>query len=154
VNPESILIVDDQPAILSTLSGILMDEGYDVQIAESGAEAIASAQSTPPSLVLLDIWMPGMDGLETLTRLRVLLPETRVIMMSGHGSIETAAKTIKLGAYDYIEKPLSLEKVVMLVKHAVDELRLQRENQALKAQVARQSAGTGEGPAPGPPSDT
>ncbi len=134
---ETILIVDDEPAILSTLSGILSDEGYEVQTAESGLEVIPMVQSTPPALVLLDIWMPEPDGIETLQRLKTFLPNLIVIMMSGHGSIETAVKAIKLGAYDYIEKPLSLEKVVLMVKHALNEFHLREENRSLKQLVAK-----------------
>ncbi len=134
---ETILVVDDEPAILSTLSGILSDEGYEVQTAESGLEVIPIVQAKPPALVLLDIWMPEPDGIETLQRLKTFIPDLIVIMMSGHGSIETAVKAIKLGAYDYIEKPLSLEKVVLMVKHALNEFRLQEENRSLKRLVAK-----------------
>jgi len=135
MNSETILVVDDEPAILSSLSGILMDEGYDTQIASGGAEAIRMVKTDPPALVLLDIWMPDPDGVETLRQIRRLSPMTMVIMMSGHASIETAMKTIKLGAYDYLEKPISLEKVTMLVKHAMDEYRLSSENLMLRRQL-------------------
>ena len=135
MNPETILVVDDAPAILSSLSGILMDEGYDAQIASGGAEALQMVTASPPALVLLDIWMPDLDGVEVLRQIRRLSPETMVIMMSGHGSIETAVKTIKIGAYDYLEKPVSLEKVVMLVKHAMAEQRLASENRTLKRRL-------------------
>ncbi|MFQ5542875.1 MAG: sigma-54-dependent transcriptional regulator [Nitrospiria bacterium] len=134
---ETILVIDDEPAILTTLSGILSDEGYDVQVANSGAEVISLVQSNPPALVLLDIWMPAPDGIETLQRLKTLLPDLIVIMMSGHGSIETAVKAIKLGAYDYIEKPLSLDKVILIVQHALNVFRLEEENRSLKKLVAK-----------------
>lgn len=134
---ETILIVDDEPAILTTLSGILSDEGYDVQSTGSGLEVITMVQNTPPALVLLDIWMPEPDGIETLQRLKTFLPNLIVIMMSGHGSIETAVKSIKLGAYDYIEKPLSLEKIVLMVQHALNEFHLREENRTLKQLVAK-----------------
>ena len=135
--PDTILVVDDEPAILTTLSGILSDEGYEVQVVENGLDVIPMVQAHPPSLVLLDIWMPEPDGIETLQRLKTFLPDLIVIMMSGHGSIETAVKAIKLGAYDYIEKPLSLEKVVLMVKHALNEFRLQEENRSLKRLVEK-----------------
>lgn len=134
---ESILIVDDEPAILSTLSGVLSDEGYEVVTAESGLEVIPLVQANPPSLVLLDIWMPEQDGIETLQQLKALFPDLIAIMMSGHGSIETAVKAIKFGAYDYIEKPLSLEKILLLVKHGLDEFRLRAENRSLKKLVEK-----------------
>ncbi|MGB3942121.1 MAG: sigma-54 dependent transcriptional regulator, partial [Candidatus Manganitrophaceae bacterium] len=144
---ERILIVDDEPAILSTLSGILMDEGYVVSTAESGTAAIRNIQADPPLLVLLDIWMPEPDGIDTLKRLKPLFPDLVIIMMSGHGSIETAVKAIKLGAYDYIEKPISLEKVVLMVKHALTEFRLQQENRTLKRLVEKKTEMIGNGPA-------
>ncbi len=97
-------------------------------MAKSGVEALKLCAVNPPELMMLDIWMPEMDGLETLRRLRELVPNTQVMMMSGHGSIETAVKAIKLGAYDYIEKPLSLENVTLRVKHALDQHRLEQEN--------------------------
>ncbi|MER3423418.1 MAG: Fis family transcriptional regulator, partial [Nitrospiraceae bacterium] len=93
---ESILIVDDEVSILNSLSPILEDEGYQVMVAKSGEEALRIIASEPPDLLLLDIWMPGMDGLETLKRARARMPRLQVMMMSGHGSIETAVKAIKL----------------------------------------------------------
>ena len=133
----SILIVDDEVSILNSLSSILEDEGYEVSVAKSGIEALKLCAVSPPELMMLDIWMPDMDGLETLRRLRELVPQTQVMMMSGHGSIETAVKAIKLGAYDYIEKPLSLENVTLRVKHALDQHRLEQENRTLRTKVER-----------------
>src|SRR4026208_903543 len=94
----SILIVDDEESILTSLSSILQDEGYDVVTVKNGGEALRIYTTDPPDLMLLDIWMPEMDGMETLRRVRVLVPAAQVMMMSGHGSIETAVKAIKLGA--------------------------------------------------------
>ncbi|MBI3803808.1 MAG: sigma-54-dependent Fis family transcriptional regulator [Nitrospirae bacterium] len=141
---ENILIIDDEPAILSTLSGVLMDEGYSVSTVENGAAALREVQGNPPALILLDIWMPEPDGIETLKRLKTLFPDLVVIMMSGHGSIETAVKAIKIGAYDYIEKPISLQKVVMMVEHALTEFRLRQENRTLKRLVEKRYEMIGE----------
>src|SRR5262249_59457355 len=129
----SILVVDDEEAILASLSSILEDEGYQVTIGKSGAEALRAYTMDPPDLMLLDIWMPEMDGLETLRRVRELVPTAQVMMMSGHGSIETAVKGIKLGAYDYIEKPLSFENVTLRGKHALDQHRLEQGKRSLRA---------------------
>ncbi len=144
---ETILIVDDEPAILSTLSAVLSDEGYHVYTADDSEEGMKLAQSHSPTIVLLDIWMPRQDGIEALRNFKTLFPDLPVIMMSGHGSIETAVKTIKLGAYDYIEKPLSLEKVVLMVKHAINEFHLKRENRFLKKLVERRDEIIGTSPA-------
>jgi len=143
---EQILLVDDEPAILSTLSGILSDEGYDVHVAGNGVDALQQVKTTSPEVVLLDIWMPNPDGLVTLKKIKASSPEVIVVMMSGHGSIETAVKAIKLGAYDYIEKPLSLEKVILMVKHALTERRLQQENKTLKMMVEKRYEMIGESP--------
>ena len=142
----SILIVDDEVSILNSLSSILEDEGYEVSVAKSGVEALKLCAVNPPELMMLDIWMPEMDGLETLRRLREVVPNTQVMMMSGHGSIETAVKAIKLGAYDYIEKPLSLENVTLRVKHALDQHRLEQENRTLRTKVERKFEFVGRAP--------
>src|SRR2546426_457963 len=136
--PNHILIVDDEPGILDALSGILQDESYEVSVAKGGQEALKVIKADPPpDLVLLDIWMPDLDGIETLQRAMEAHPRLLVIMMSGHGSIESAVKAIKLGAYDFIEKPLSLDKVTLLVRHALHERRLELENRALKERAVR-----------------
>ena len=144
---ESILIVDDEVAILNSLGRILEDEGYEVVVAKSGAEALKLLATDPPDLMLLDIWMPEMDGLDTLRRAREQAPRLPVMMMSGHGSIETAVKAIKLGAYDYIEKPLSLENVTLRVRHALDQHRLEVENLNLRTKVERRFRLVGNSPA-------
>ena len=143
----AILVVDDEEAIRTSLRSILEDEGYDVSVAANGVEALKIYGTDPPDLMILDIWMPEMDGLETLRRLRDLVPNTQVMMMSGHGSIETAVKAIKLGAYDYIEKPLSLENVTLRVKHALDQHRLEQENRSLRTKVERKFELIGHSPA-------
>jgi len=117
------------------LAGILEDEGYRTVSAGDGVEALATCKRELPGLVLLDIWMPKMDGLETLKCLKELYPSLNVIMMSGHGTIETAVKSTKLGAYDFIEKPLSLEKVVVTVENALAMTRLKEENASLRGLV-------------------
>ncbi|MBI3609031.1 MAG: sigma-54-dependent Fis family transcriptional regulator [Nitrospirae bacterium] len=144
---DTILLVDDEEGILQALSAILRDEGYRVAEAQGGAQAVKSVTKDPPSAVLLDIWMPDQDGLETLRQIRELAPDVPVIMMSGHGTIETAIKAIKLGAYDYIEKPLSLDKVLLLVQHAIETRRLSEENVRLRATITRRLALIGAGPA-------
>ena len=143
----SILVVDDEEAIVSSLSSILQDEGYEVAVAKSGAEALKTYMADPPDLMLLDIWMPDMDGLETLRRIKEIVPTAQVMVMSGHGSIETAVKAIKLGAYDYIEKPLSLENVTLRVKHALEQYRLEEENRSLRTKVQRKFELVGQSPA-------
>ncbi|MCP9469300.1 MAG: sigma-54 dependent transcriptional regulator [Nitrospira sp.] len=143
----SILVVDDEEAIRTSLRSILEDEGYQVMVASGGDEALKIYGTDPPDLMLLDIWMPEMDGLETLRRVKELTPAAQVMMMSGHGSIETAVKAIKLGAYDYIEKPLSLESVTLRVKHALEQFRLEQENRALRTKVQRKFELVGQSPA-------
>ena len=143
----SILIVDDEEAIRTSLRSILEDEGYDVAVAATGAEALKIYAADPPDLMILDIWMPEMDGLETLRRVKEFVPTTQVMMISGHGSIETAVKAIKLGAYDYIEKPLSLENVTLRVKHALEQYRLAQENRSLRTKVQQKFELVGHSPA-------
>jgi two-component system nitrogen regulation response regulator NtrX len=129
---KTILIVDDEESIRQSLGGILADEGYDVLTAGSGEDAMKTIGDELPDLVLLDIWLPGIDGIETLKAVKARHPQIPVVMMSGHGTIETAVKATKLGAFDFIEKPLSLEKVILIVNHALDLLRLEEENVLLK----------------------
>jgi two-component system nitrogen regulation response regulator NtrX len=133
-----ILIVDDERPILSSVGGVLKDEGYEVSTAETGVDALRMVKEAAPDLVLLDVWMPGMDGLEALARMRESNPDAAVIVMSGHGSIDTAVKAVKLGAYDFIEKPLSLDKLSLSVKNALDKKRLEEENRDLKARAMGQ----------------
>ena len=135
----TICIVDDEPSILNTLSSILEDERYQVTIAKTGEEALKVIQMEVPDVVLLDIWMPELDGLEVLKRVREQFPHIMVIMMSGHGSVETAVKATKLGAYDYLEKPLDLEKVTILVRNALHQRKLEEENINLRVKVERHS---------------
>ncbi len=135
----TICIVDDEPSILNALSGILEDERYQVTIAKTGGEALKVIQMEVPDVVLLDIWMPELDGLEVLKRIREQFPHIMVIMMSGHGSVETAVTATKLGAYDYLEKPLDLEKVTILVRNALHQRKLEEENINLRVKVQRHS---------------
>jgi len=135
---QSILIVDDEKSIRDSLTGILQDEGLSPVSVESGEAAIVKVSEEKPDLILLDIWMPGMDGMETLTRIRDIYPDQLVVIMSGHGNIETAVKATKLGAYDFIEKPLSLEKVLLCIQNAVKVGQLVAENRELKAQINKE----------------
>lgn len=143
----SILVVDDEVAIRTSLRSILEDEGYEVSVAANGVEALKIYGTDPPDLMILDIWMPEMDGLETLRRVKEFVPATQVMMISGHGSIETAVKAIKLGAYDYIEKPLSLENVTFRVKQALEQFRLAQENRSLRTKVQQKFELVGQSPA-------
>ena len=139
----SILVIDDEPDIRSTVADILEDEGYRVEQAASAAEAEARLRDGSFDLLLLDIWMPGEDGLQFLQRLAASGLDQPVVMMSGHGTIETAVQATKLGAYDFIEKPLSLEKTLLSVSHALEAFRLQRENRELRAQAGLVERPTG-----------
>jgi two-component system nitrogen regulation response regulator NtrX len=134
---EHILIVDDERAIQASLRGVLEDEGYRVSVAGAGEDALARLAEESPDLIFLDIWMPGMDGLETLAELKLRRPEVAVVMISGHGTIETAVKATKLGAYDFVEKPLSLEKTLLVAARALEHSRLERENRALREALQR-----------------
>ena len=139
-----ILVVDDEQKVLKSIVDILRDEGYRVTGVGDGHEALRAIQKTPPDLVILDIWMRGIDGLETLEAIKRLHQELPVIMISGHGTIETAVKATKLGAYDYLEKPLDLDKVQLAVRHALDHRRLEWENRALRETLARRYEIVGE----------
>ncbi|MFH1487510.1 MAG: sigma-54 dependent transcriptional regulator [Pseudomonadota bacterium] len=128
----TILVVDDERTIIQSLGGILTDEGFEVISADSGDSALELIEENMPDLVLLDIWMPGLDGIETLVKTKETYPHLQVIMMSGHGTIETAVKATKLGAYDFIEKPLSLDKVLLSINNALEFNRLEEEITLLK----------------------
>jgi two-component system, NtrC family, nitrogen regulation response regulator NtrX len=141
---EHILIVDDEPAIRSTLRDVLEDEGYRVSAVGSGADALRFFADELPDLTFLDIWMDRMDGLETLAEVKRTRPEAIVVMISGHGTIEAAVKATRLGAYDFVEKPLSLEKVLVTVSRALEHARLERENASLRASLDQRSEIIGE----------
>jgi two-component system, NtrC family, nitrogen regulation response regulator NtrX len=129
-----VLVVDDEPGIRQSLGGVLEDEGYIVRAVESGETCLEELGKGNYELALLDIWLPGMDGMETLTRIQeIALPDRpAVVMISGHGNIETAVKATKLGAFDFLEKPLSIEKVTVVSANAVRQRRLQIENSLLR----------------------
>jgi two-component system nitrogen regulation response regulator NtrX len=143
---KQILVVDDEERIRQSLNGILKDEGYEVLEAKDGLQALKQIESDPPELVLLDIWMPGMDGMEVLERMKGQIPNLPVIMISGHGNIELAVKAVRLGAYDFIEKPLSLEKVLLTVNNALLFSKLEQENRALRQEIQRKYEIVGNSP--------
>src|SRR5438045_1707951 len=141
----TILIVDDEPGIRESLRGVLEDEGFAVETAATGEACLKLVKSNNFACILLDIWLgKGIDGLETLKRLRDSNEEAPVVMISGHGNIETAVKSTKLGAFDFIEKPLSLERTVVTVKNAVRTRELERVNQQLQQDAATEYVMVGE----------
>jgi two-component system, NtrC family, nitrogen regulation response regulator NtrX len=139
-----LLVVDDEAGIRESLSLILRDEGYHVEAVGSAEEALERAASAPLEVILLDVWLPGIDGLEALSRLQSMPRPPAVIMISGHGTIETAVRATKLGAFDFIEKPLSLEKIIVLVRNAIQQRRLQEENQLLRTELGQRYQVMGE----------
>ena len=139
----SILIVDDEAGVRASLGGVLRDEGYQVEAVESGEACLDEVTRAAYDVILLDVWLTGMDGIETLERLRERNVDSAVIMISGHASIESAVKATKLGAFDFVEKPLSLEKTVLVVRNAIRQHRLEVENRALRARVDRQQVMVG-----------
>ena len=136
---DRILIVDDEAGIRRSLAGLLSDEGYATLEAAEGDAALAVLRGEGADLVLLDIAMPGRDGIAVLEELRQAWPGLPVVMMSGHGNIETAVRATQLGAFDFIEKPLSFEKLQLTIRHALEAARLAEENRALRAQTIRAS---------------
>ena len=142
----SILIVDDEPSILQSLGGLLSDEGFGVITAANGYEALKIVDTESPDLVLLDIWMPGIDGIETLKEIKKDNPHIQVIIISGHGNIETAVKAIKLGAFDLIQKPLSIDKVIVSINNALNFRRLEEENRYLRKKTLEKNSITGNSP--------
>ena len=135
--PQSILIVDDEAGIRDSLSSILTEEGYAVESVSSGEECLERLTNRQIDLVLLDVWLPKMDGIETLERMRRDGHFPMVVMISGHGNIETAVRATKLGAFDFVEKPLSLEKTTQSVKRALEFLRLESENRRLREELGQ-----------------
>jgi len=140
----TILIVDDEPGVRSALSGVLRDEGYTVDAVPSGEACLERLARGPVDLIVLDVWLPGMDGLATLARLRERQVDAQVVLISGHGNIESAVRAIKLGAFDFVEKPLSIEKTVLVVRNALHQRQLEAENKALRAKVDRTQTMIGE----------
>jgi two-component system, NtrC family, nitrogen regulation response regulator NtrX len=140
----TILIVDDEPGVRSALSGVLRDEGYSVEAVDSGEACLERVTRGGIDLIVLDVWLPGMDGLATLQRLRERQVDAQVVLISGHGNIESAVRAIKLGAFDFVEKPLSLDKTVLVVRNALRQRRLEDENRALRAKVDRTQTMVGE----------
>jgi two-component system, NtrC family, nitrogen regulation response regulator NtrX len=132
----TILIVDDEAGIRESLGSILRDEHYHVDAVESAEAGLQRIATGEFDVVLLDVWLPGIDGMEALTRIQELQNAPAVIMISGHGTIETAVRATKLGAFDFIEKPLSLEKIIVLVRNAVLQRRLEAENKTLRSELS------------------
>jgi two-component system nitrogen regulation response regulator NtrX len=141
---ESILVVDDEPGIRASLTGSLSDEGYSASAVDSGEACLAALEERRFDLILLDVWLPQMDGLETLARIRAVDPELPVVIISGHGTVETAVKAVRMGAQDFVEKPLTLEKTLLAVKNALRQKRLEAENRSLKEQVEHRWVMVGE----------
>ena len=141
---DSILIVDDERGIRETLRGVMEDEGFVADAVATGEECLKALERRAYGCVLLDVWLPGIDGLETLKQLRAAGSDAAVVIISGHGNIETAVRATKLGAFDFIEKPLSLEKTVLTVRNALRQQRLEQINAELSAELAEEYAMVGE----------
>jgi two-component system nitrogen regulation response regulator NtrX len=139
-----ILIVDDEPGVRTALTGVLKDEGYVVEAVESGEACLDRVSRAAFDVIILDVWLPRMDGLVTLDRLRQRQVDAQIVMISGHGNIESAVRAIKMGAFDFVEKPLSLEKTVLVVGNALRQRHLEAENRALRAKVDRHQTMVGE----------
>ena len=139
-----ILIIDDEKAICNTLKEILQYEKYDVDIANDGEEGVKKAKAELYDLVLCDIKMPKMDGLEVLAMLQQINPEMPVVMISGHGTIETAVDAIRKGAYDYISKPPDLNRLLITVRNALDRSTLITETKTLRRKIFKTREMIGE----------
>ncbi|HQZ38999.1 MAG TPA: sigma-54 dependent transcriptional regulator [Vicinamibacterales bacterium] len=140
----AILVVDDEPGVRSSVAGVLRDEGFDVEAVGSGEECLDRVAQRAFDVIVLDIWLPGIDGLTTLQRLGERQVDAQVVIISGHGNIESAVRAIKMGAFDFIEKPLSLEKTVLVVRNALRQRDLEAENRDLRVRVGRQNTMVGE----------
>src|SRR5919107_1889922 len=141
---DSILIVDDERGIRDTLRAVMEDEGFVADAVASGEECLKALGKRAYGCILLDVWLPGIDGLETLKQLRANSVDAAVVMISGHGKIETAVRATKLGAFDFIEKPLSIEKTVLTVRNALRQRELERVNAQLTAELNEEYAMVGE----------
>jgi len=139
-----LLVVDDEPGVRTALTGVLRDEGHEVETVDSGEACLDRLLRATYDVILLDIWLPGIDGLTTLQRLRDRQIDAAVVMISGHGNIESAVRAIKMGAFDFIEKPLSLDKTVLVVANALRQRHLETENRALRARVDEELTMIGE----------
>jgi two-component system nitrogen regulation response regulator NtrX len=144
VSKPIILIVDDEEGIRQTLSDILEDEGYCILTAKTGEEAVKIAKESQPDLVILDIWLPGIDGIQVLQEIKSIQPDIPTIMISGHANIELAVKATKLGAYDFFEKPLSLERVILISRRALERRKLEVENFVLRQDLTKKWQMIGE----------
>lgn len=132
-----ILIIDDEKSIRNSMKDILVFEGHDVVVAENGMEGLVAVKSEKPEVVFCDIKMPKMEGIEVLERVKEFSHETPVIMISGHGTIDTAIEAIKKGAYDFIEKPLDLNRILITIKNATDKTILLHETKTLRTKVSK-----------------
>src|SRR3989441_1607406 len=141
---ESILIVDDERGIRETLSAVLRDEGFNAEAVETGEECLKAVQRRAFGCVLLDVWLPGINGLETLRMMRESDCDAAVVIISGHGNIETAVRATKLGAFDFIEKPLSIEKTVLTVRNALRQRQLERANAEMSAELKQEYSMVGD----------
>ncbi len=143
----AVLIVDDEIKIIESLEGILMDDGFEVLRAFNGYEALKEIESQSPDIVLLDIWMPGMDGIETLKQIKKDHSTLPVIIITGHGSIESAVDATKSGAFDFLEKPLSIDRVIVTINNALNFRKLEEENKYLRKKSIEKNSITGTSPA-------
>ncbi|MBU1695711.1 MAG: sigma-54 dependent transcriptional regulator, partial [Proteobacteria bacterium] len=143
----AVLIVDDEVTIIESLKGILSDDGFEVIHAYNGYEALKKIEAESPDIVLLDIWMPGMDGIETLKEIKKIAPNLPVVMITGHGTIESAVDATKSGAYDFLEKPLSIDKVMVTINNALNFRKLEEENIYLRKKSIEKNSITGTSPA-------
>ncbi|RPI93105.1 MAG: sigma-54-dependent Fis family transcriptional regulator, partial [Spirochaetales bacterium] len=142
----TILVVDDESNIIKTMAGILQDEGHDVHSSADGKGALEFLSKNDVDLVFLDVWLPDIDGLEVLGRIKQMNTDAAVIMISGHGSIDIAVKSTKMGAFDFLEKPPSMERVLTTLANALEQLRLRRENIKLRREVMLEDEMIGESP--------
>ncbi|HEX3086358.1 MAG TPA: sigma-54 dependent transcriptional regulator [Pyrinomonadaceae bacterium] len=141
---DSILIVDDERGIRESLSAVLRDEGFTAEAVASGEECLQALAGRAYACVLLDVWLPGLSGLETLKQMRESNSDAAVVIISGHGNVETAVRATKLGAFDFIEKPLSIEKTVLTVRNALRQRQLERANAEMSAELSAEYAMVGE----------